>query len=188
MKKLFVTNRVPKGATILLVDLEESYFEEVLECEEPENQQILNERISTRLNVMKRTLIQLKEVGHKVLAINANDIYEGFEDIPDEYLPQWDSEGMEPGDHSDFGGSYILNPVIVERIQQESNVIVCGLWKELCVYIVARKLQQQYGQNVLLYQGTDLTLENAMMWLDDDVLTLDGVCQCDGVMIEEINK
>ncbi|SIS89766.1 hypothetical protein SAMN05421787_10647 [Virgibacillus pantothenticus] len=29
MKKLYVTNQMPKGVTILLVDLEESYFEEV---------------------------------------------------------------------------------------------------------------------------------------------------------------
>ncbi|SIS89759.1 hypothetical protein SAMN05421787_10646 [Virgibacillus pantothenticus] len=47
----------------------------------------------------------------------------------------------------------MLNPVITKRIEKESNVIVCGLWKELCVYIVARKLQEKFDGNVLLFKA-----------------------------------
>lgn len=187
MKSLYVTNQIPKDATVLLVDLEEKYFEEVLEYEEPEVKEIINKRITKRLNVMKKTLEKLKKSGHKILAINVNDIYEGFEDIPDEYLPQWDSEGMDLS-NDDIGAAHRLNPVIIERIAKESNVVVCGLWKELCVYIVARKLQEEYGENVLMYLGSDLTLENGMMWTDDDIITLKAISERDGVTIKEIIK
>ncbi|API91098.1 hypothetical protein [Virgibacillus sp. 6R] len=52
-----------------------------------------------------------------------------------------------------IGVAHMLNPVITKRIEKESIVIVCGLWKELCVYIVARKLQEKFDGNVLLFKA-----------------------------------
>lgn len=200
MKQLFVTNEVPENATILLVDLEQKYFDEVLEFEEPTEQAILNERIDERLKEMKEKLLQLKSNGHTILSTNAGELYPGFGEIPDEYLPRWDSDMVEmldtedstknetKSDPSDIGGSFSVDTQVIQRMENEEVVIVCGLWKELCVYIVSRKLQEKYGKKILLYTGKDLTLENGIMWLDDDIVTLKAVCERDQVEIKHVNK
>jgi len=186
MKKLYVTSEIPDNAAILLVDVQKYYFDEALENLEGKDLGILQERISKRLHKMKETLTKLKARGHKILAVNGQDIYPGFETLPDVKLPHWEYEKVSAENDFDTGGGYILDPQIVEEVNKYSHVVVCGLWKEICVYIVTRSLQEKFGKNVMLLDDSTITFENALVWLDDDVITLDSICEGDNVEIVNV--
>ncbi|PGK51675.1 hypothetical protein CN918_28175 [Priestia megaterium] len=186
MKKLYVTNEIPENAAILLVDLQKDYIDEALDIHEGAELRILKKRIDEKLNKMKTELKRLKEKGHPILAIGGHYIYPGFEGLPDVNLPEWQHDFVQPEDKADTSGGYILDPQIVEEVNKYSRVVVCGLWKEICVCIVARSLQEKFGKNVPLLDDSTITLENALVWLDDDVVTLERICEDDNVKIVNV--
>lgn len=183
MKKLYVTNEIPTDAAILLVDVQKEFFDESFAHQEDEHINVLEKRIETRLQIMKNKLTELKTKGHPILAVGGDSIYEGFELLPNVILPNWNYDYVQPEEDFDTGGGFVMDPAIVEEVGKYKDVIVCGLWKELCVYMVSRSLQKVYGDKVKLFTDESLTLENALVWLDDDVLTLEGVCENDKVEI-----
>ncbi|WP_121616699.1 hypothetical protein [Virgibacillus halodenitrificans] len=62
-KELGVTTSVPKHAVILLVDIQEKYFQEGEQTKKKEN------RVTKRLKRMKERLWDLKGNGHTIYAI-----------------------------------------------------------------------------------------------------------------------
>lgn len=57
--------------------------------------------------------------------------------------------------------------------------------KELCLYTVTRLLQKE-GINTYLSIDSDISLENPMIWEDDDTISLESECEAYGVKIKTI--
>lgn len=176
-KELWVTKSIPEQATILLVDVQEKYFQEGDQSERIER------RIHDRLKRMEARLNGFKAAGHTIYAIVDEDgIHPKLEGIAHGYLPTWSyqsifSESIDPAER------YILHPQIIETLSTASEVVVCGLWRELCVYTVTRLLQKE-NINAYLSIDSDISLENAMVWEDDDNITLEDECEAYGVEIK----
>lgn len=186
MKTLFITEQVPANATILLIDVEEKYFEGLLE--EIDNE-YAEKQITQRLIEMRKTLVQLKEHGHTILSSTNGNVHPLIEDLIDKDLYQWDSGGMDNDSSKDIAQRHILDPQLISEVKNHDQVVVAGLWKELCVYIVARKLQEAYGSKVLLLNDKQLTFEDGLS-LDEeyDNITLEDVCQRDNVSLIKTNE
>jgi hypothetical protein len=188
-KTLEVTECVPEDAVILLVDVQEQYFNEVTDYLEFDASQRRKHKIHERLIQMKKRLMELKEKGHKVYAIvDEEGIHPVLEGIPDVYLPAWaHARNMNSEVDSDPADAYILHPDIIQAMKQEKTVVVCGLWLELCVYAVTRLLQKE-GIRALTCIDPALSLENAMIWDEDDkdVITLRSECEKHGIIIRQV--
>lgn len=120
-KELWVTATIPKQATILLVDVQEKYFQEGVQSKE------IEERIKHRLERMKSRLNDLKGRGHTIYAvIDEEGIHPYLNGIADDYLPAWNYQSIS-SDSIDPADRYILHPQILETLSTASTVIVCGL-------------------------------------------------------------
>ncbi|WP_121616698.1 hypothetical protein [Virgibacillus halodenitrificans] len=89
------------------------------------------------------------------------------------------NESIDPADR------YVLHPQIIKTLSSASTVVVCGLWRELCVYTVTRLLQK-VNITALLSIDPDISLENAIVWEDDDNISLESECEAYGVVIKTI--
>lgn len=134
---------------------------------------------------MKSRLNELKAKGHTIYAITDEEgIHSYLKGISDGYLPSWSyqmisSQSIDPADR------YILHPQIIATLLTASTVVVCGLWRELCLYTVTRLLQKE-GINTYLSIDSDISLENPMIWEDDDTISLESECEAYGVKIKTI--
>ena len=188
--KLYVTKTIPEDATILLVDLQQKHFDEVLDNLDTEERIRREVRLSKRLNTMAERLRELNEEGIDVYAIVDNDgLHPKLKELSTKHLPDWFLKyNPEAGDSCDPADLYIMHPEIISEMKGKTKVIVCGLWKELCVLSVTRLLQKE-GIAVSLYTGSDLTFENAIIWdeEDTDAITLESECEELGLNIIELN-
>ncbi|MEX3623771.1 hypothetical protein [Viridibacillus arvi] len=179
---LWVTRHIPKQAVILLVDMQEHYFQD---AEVSEKVQI---RIQKRLSQMKAKLLGLKERGHTIYAVvDEAGIHPTLEGIPDTYLPAW-CNGLVNVDSLDPAVRYLLHPQILEELSTASaDIVVCGLWRELCLYTVTRLLQKE---EIIAYLSIDpdISFENAMMWEDNDNISLESECEEYGVLIQAVEQ
>ncbi len=175
---LRVTTRVPKHAKILLVDMQENYFNEF------NITNAIKLRIQERLKLMRSKLKQLQEEGHHIYAVvDEKGIHPSLKDISVTILPPW-CYGSNNNDSEDPAYRYILHPQIADELS-DSIVVVCGLWQELCLYTVTQLLQQK-GIVAYLSIDKDISFENAMMWEDDDTITLEDECAAYGVVIQTV--
>lgn len=175
---LWVIDHIPKHSKILLIDMQEQYFREV-----PVSK-LIQERIQNRLSRMKKKLLKLKEQGYHIYAaVDDEGIIENLHEVADFYLPTW-CNGTINTNVIDPAYSNVLQPEIIETFSDASSVVVCGLWRELCVYTVTRLLQKEVI-NAYLSIDPDLSFENAMMWEDDDVISLEGECRDYNVTIKK---
>ena len=182
MEILHVTNSIPKEATILLVDLQEKYFKEILEGYDDETiKNEIEKRVLEKLEAMKKSLLSLKKNNHEIYAIVDDEgIYPGFEGIPNKTLPPW-LKGYREGE-TDLE-STIFEPRISQELKESKSVIVCGLWLELCQLIVTMKLKED-GIDSYLSTDESLSLRNGMMWVDEDVITLEQECLHNNLQIK----
>lgn len=178
-KVLWVTDQIPVQAAILLVDVQEQYFQEVEVSERVE------QRIQDRLYEMRVKLVELKEQGHTIYAVvDREGIHPTLEGIADTYLPAWAYESV-PNEGIDPSDGYLLNPDIIQTLSTAPVVLVCGLWRELCLYTVTLLLQKK---GILSYLSVDpaISFENAMMWEDEDNISLESECEAYGVQIQTV--
>jgi hypothetical protein len=158
MESLYVAQEIPEGAAILLVDIEEVFIQKALEAAREQERPTLLRKLQERLEDMKKYLLELKANGHTIYAtFGEKGIYPGFEDIPDSELDKWEmgTNGNRSWDDTD---NIIFNNDIVRALEDEEMVIVCGLWKERCVYRVTRMLLRE-GISSALCLDPRLTIE-----------------------------
>lgn len=186
-KTLYVTDGVPTNAKILLVDMQKFYFQDT----DYVSNEVVASNVDDRMNEMEIELIELRKKGHKIYAIideNYGPIISELRGIPHMYLPFWGvSDGrLVTATENDPANMYELEPKIIEAFDKDDVILVCGLWKELCAFAVTRLLQKE-GFNAILSTNPKLCLENAIVWEDDDVITLESECLAAGVTIQSID-
>lgn len=176
-KHLLITESIPNKAAILLVDVQNHYFDEVLdELDSPEKEK-RTASVEQRLHRMRKKLETLKEEGHPIYAIaNESSLHPILSGVPHFFLPEWEMKTMS-------GGGVSLHPDISEGMKNaNAPVLVCGLWLEMCVKEVARLLNEK-GVLAYISLDSDLTFENALIWEegDEDVISLEGECEAENI-------
>lgn len=183
-KTLYVIAHIPKKAKILLVDMQKTYFNY---SDYDTDINIVNQ-VNYRVERMRDKLLQLR-TQHEVYAIidEPEPIIPQLKHIPHKTLPYWiakDSE-INSTEELDPAHKYILEPTIAKSFNKDDVIVVCGLWKELCVLAVTRLLQKE-GFTAYLSIDSDICLENALVWNDEDVTTLENECDSCNIKIQLI--
>lgn len=142
---LWITSDVPKGAKILVLDMQEAFIIN-LDIETKLKQQLLK-----RVYDMKATLLDLKAKGHEIyMTVDAEfdggRIHPVLEGISDMYVSAWanHNNGFVPDYTSaDPINQYELHPDLIKTFNTESEVIVCGLWRETTLSVITRLLNHE---------------------------------------------
>jgi len=196
IKPLYITNYLPKGATILLVDMSQAELDFAAETFDKQEQRKFDIRMKKRLDTMCKTLEKLKDTHDiKVLStINNGYCLENIAKHVDDHLNSWvgtylESDFVRYPDLPNYDSLQrsTLNIDFVKDLSKDNPVYVAGLWKEHCVYAVARLLRY-HDIEAFLYTDRSLCLEYDFSDLEDyDTIDLLGVCMRDGITIKTVN-
>lgn len=185
-KVIWLSDEVPKDAKVLLVDMQESFIQSFDVSIE------VHQRIRQRLLDMKQALIDLKKEGHKIYAVvdveYGNTVHPVLSDLIDEYLPTcWTYQLKDAANtHQEYQiDQYELNPMIITQFNEKDEVIVCGLWRELCLSTITQLLQKE-GIRAILSINPSLSFENALMWGNDKISELEEKCAIYGSTVQNL--
>jgi hypothetical protein len=172
MTDFLVTKEVIDDIPILIVDIEQQYLEEedvyglIREEYHEEVKLELRERMDT---VYER----LKLLDNKLFTVHHTPLYEKISSLPITDLNEWlifteiDSnktvtynEYLKKVENDYYYGLFVnsnLHPNVTQEFKETPKVLVCGLWKDRCVFQVT-KLLNENGIMAILFDNDDYTI------------------------------
>lgn len=177
---IYTTRYIPKDACILLVDPDCFFIDEATAYLKDDEMQI-KEAVYQHAAAIVETVRLLKAKGHEIAMTHAIQPFPGLEPLVDVHLPNWEVK-------SNADTEFQLHPEII-KYAAGKTIIVGGVWKQLCVFHVSRLLQQQYMDEVRLFNGDLLKIPYEYTMTSEDIsddYTLKDACEEYGMMMKLI--
>ena len=168
MSFLYHTKIIPDDAVILMIDPDSYFIEEAIENLEEEEAMIVRNNLYAHASQIVQYVTLLKSKGYQVASTPAHSYWKGFESLIDITLPGW-----EVHNHNGLG----LHPAYYD-FAKGKKLIIGGMWREICVFEVAHRLQSEFGQHVQLCSNDLLSIsyEETYVAPEFDMFNLTQAC------------
>lgn len=165
MSNFYITKEVIRNVPILIVDVEQFYLvnEDVYGLIEESYHAEVKLELKDRMNIMCENL---KDLTNPLYTVHHTPLYEKISLLPIHDLKEWslmiDKNSGKYFSYSEFSkiindDNYngmivdtILHPNVMISLKNYNEVLVCGLWKDRCVYKVTKLLNENGVKAILL--------------------------------------
>lgn len=185
-----ITRDILMNAPILIVDVEKKYLEDedVYGLISEEYHQEVKDELQNRIEQMCEHLKSINS-NHILFTTNDTTLYSKFNDLSFHQLPYWlqfkhkyshkiieAPEYLRMVNNNDEEALLYeleINHNIIEHLKVFDRVLICGMWKDRCVFTVTQLLRE-HGVNAILF--------------DNDIYSIGSEVIGDGYSIEKLIK